>query len=187
MVFEALGNIRHICMQQTFNYVTQDWKANFRNPKARFILICFRLARQIRNSKRVFRIAFSPFLLFYKVVIESLLSVEIPWGVSIGENLKIYHGHGIVVHTKAVLGKNCSIRHTTTIGARGNDPDGNDVPVIGDFVDIGCHVVILGGIKIGNNVKIGAGSVVMIDVPENATVVGNPARIIANRRIDANS
>ena len=51
-------------------------------------------------------------------------------------------------------------------------------PVIGNHVKMGCHVCILGGVHIGNNVTIGAGSVVVKDVPDNAVVVGNPARFI---------
>ena len=51
-------------------------------------------------------------------------------------------------------------------------------PWLGDNVDVGANVVVIGGVRIGNNVKIGAGSVVTKDVPDNCTVVGNPARII---------
>jgi len=71
------------------------------------------------------------------------------------------------------------LRQSTTIGTKkGCDGSINQsAPIIGDNVDIGSNVVIVGPVKIGNNVSIGAGSVVK-DVPANATVVGNPARII---------
>lgn len=86
------------------------------------------------------------------------------------------HAFASIINAKSV-GRNFSFRQNTTVG---NKIDGrNDlVPIIGDNVTVGANVVIIGDIKIGNNVVIGAGSVVVKDVPDNAIVVGNPARII---------
>ncbi|MNG29745.1 Serine acetyltransferase [compost metagenome] len=74
-----------------------------------------------------------------------------------------------------MIGENCVIRQGVTIG---NRKSGDDVPTIGDNVDIGAGAVIIGKIKIGDNVKIGANAVVLKDVPDNCTAVGNPARHI---------
>ena len=90
------------------------------------------------------------------------------------------HYGGIIVNGNVKIGKNCSIRPFSVIGNKRNG-DNNDVPTIGDNVTIGCNVSIIGGITIGSNVTIGAGSVVINNVPDNAIVVGNPARIISKK------
>lgn len=76
------------------------------------------------------------------------------------------------------IGQNCIIRHMTTIGTNGNPQMEKLTPIIGDNVDIGCMCGIFGNITIGNNVKIGAGTIITKNVPDNCVVVGNPARII---------
>lgn len=75
------------------------------------------------------------------------------------------------------IGCNFTCRQNTTIGNKSDDKP-NERPTIGDNVTLGANVVIIGNVRIGNNVIIGAGSVVVKDVPDNAVVVGNPARII---------
>ena len=75
------------------------------------------------------------------------------------------------------MGKNCSVYQNVTIG-RGKKVNDIDVPIIGDNVTIFTGAIIIGGVHIGNNAKIGAGAVVVKDVPENATVVGQAARIL---------
>lgn len=76
-----------------------------------------------------------------------------------------------------MIGKGFTCRQNTTIGNK-LDSRSNERPKIGNDVTVGANVVIIGAVNIGNNVIIGAGSVVVKDVPDNAVVVGNPARII---------
>lgn len=107
---------------------------------------------------------------------ELCLGALIRPGTDIGPGLYIGHTGVVRIHPDIKAGKNLSIGQLVTIGARGVGHKG--VPVIGDNVYIGVGAKILGEIKIGNNVKIGANAVVITDVPDNATAVGVPARII---------
>ncbi len=89
----------------------------------------------------------------------------------------------IVIHKKAVIGKNCRISQGVTIGGT---PNRVELPVIGDNVYIGAGAKIIGNIKIGNNVVIGANSVVITDIPDNCVAVGMPAKVI-KEGIDINN
>ena len=85
----------------------------------------------------------------------------------------------------AVIGKNCTLRCNTVIGNKElADGTNSSCPIIGDNVNIGPNSCIIGPIKIGNNVVIGAGSVVIKDVPDNCIVAGNPAKIIKKIKSD---
>jgi serine O-acetyltransferase len=84
------------------------------------------------------------------------------------------HPNGIVIHSDAVIGPNCLIFQQVTIGSR----DDSGAPRIGGHVDIGAGAKILGAIAIGHHAKIGANAVVLSDVPEGATAVGIPAKVI---------
>lgn len=94
-----------------------------------------------------------------------------------GKGLSLPHHGGIIVNGKVKVGNNCSIRPFTVIGNKRNGLN-DEVPVIGDNVTIGCNVSIIGGVRIGNDVTIGAGAVVIHDVPDGCVVAGNPARVI---------
>lgn len=112
-----------------------------------------------------------------RIFIRLCFSAEIPSWSKIGKGTTFAHnGLGVVIHPRAVIGKNCKILQHVTIGGR--QGHGGLLPVIGDNVLIGVGALILGGCKMGNNATIGAGAIVLKDVPDNAVVVGNPARII---------
>lgn len=96
----------------------------------------------------------------------------IPFSTKVGVGLKYAHPYSTVLNAESI-GDNFSCIHCVTIGKKDNHR-----PRIGNNVSVGCHVTIIGNINIGNNVIIGAGSVVVKDIPDNAVVVGNPARII---------
>lgn len=86
-----------------------------------------------------------------------------------------YGGIGTVIHARAVIGSNCMIGQNITIGGKSG---WYEVPIIGDNVHISAGARILGPVRIGNNVIIGANAVVVKDVPDNCIVAGIPAKII---------
>ena len=107
------------------------------------------------------------------------MGLELRPRTQIGSGFRIDHGFGLVINENAKIGANVHVRHGVTIGCKmlAGGAQGES-PVIGDDVEIGAGAILLGGIKIGNGAKIGAGSIVVTDVPANATVVGPPAKCI---------
>jgi len=158
-----------------WGFIRQDWASNRNNTKGRFITLFFRIANYAKG-KRFTKWLFIPYLAFYKFFVEWVLGIEIPYNTAIGKGFRIYHGQALVINKNTVIGENCLVRHSTTIGNKGESD--KCCPVIGNNVNIGAHVCILGNITIGENVTIGAGSMVTKDIPANCIVVGNPARII---------
>ncbi len=101
---------------------------------------------------------------------------------SIDEGLNIAHIGGIIINGNVKIGKNFSIRPYSVIGNKA-DGKNKEIPIIGDNVSVGCNCSIIGNVRIGSNVVIGAGSVVISDVPDNCIVVGNPARVVKKNDI----
>ena len=104
-----------------------------------------------------------------------VFSCDIPYTVKIGKQLSLPHfGLGVVVHPNTIIGDNVKIYHQVTIGAR----NGKWNSIIGNNVLLGTGCKIWGDIHIGNNVQVGANSVVLKDLPDNSTAIGIPAKII---------
>jgi serine O-acetyltransferase len=104
-----------------------------------------------------------------------ITGIEIHPGASLGDGLFIDHGAGVVIGETAEVGDNVTIYQGVTLGGTGKET-GKRHPTVGDNVIIGAHSQLLGSIEVGDNVKVGSGSVVIHDTPANATVVGNPGR-----------
>ena len=100
--------------------------------------------------------------------------IDIHCNTQIGYGLYIGHGGPVVVNPTTIIGNNVNLSQFTTIGANG----GRQAAIIGDNVYIGPNVCLINAVRIGNNVTIGAGSVVTKDIPDNATAVGNYAKVI---------
>lgn len=106
-----------------------------------------------------------------------LTGIEIHPGAKLGEGLFIDHGMGVVIGETAEIGNNVTLYQGVTLGGTGKEK-GKRHPTIGDNVVIATGAKVLGSFKVGNNSKIGAGSVVLSAVPENSTVVGIPGKVV---------
>ena len=113
--------------------------------------------------------------------------IEIHPGAQIGKGLFIDHGHGVVIGETTIIGDNVTLYQGVTLGGTGKET-GKRHPTIEDNVMISVGAKVLGSFTIGENSKIGAGSVVLSEVPPNSTVVGVPGRVVKqdNVRIPRN-
>jgi serine O-acetyltransferase len=106
------------------------------------------------------------------------LGISLPFVTDIGSGFYIGHFGGIVVNAGSRIGKNCNLSHGVTLG-QANRGRNKGYPIIGNNVYIGPGAKIIGAVKIGNNVAVGANCVVTRDVPDNAVVVGVPGQVIS--------
>jgi serine O-acetyltransferase len=162
-----------------------DWLADLRRCDRRRPLLkeqslwaiwVYRFGRRVERRREgvLKRVQTAFYWLLFRFV-ETLLATSLPKSAQIGPGLRIWHFGGIFIHHQARLGSNCTLRQGVTIGNRTED---GPAPIIGNGVDFGAYAQVLGGILVGNDCRIGAMSVVLCDVPDGATAVGNPARII---------
>jgi len=114
-----------------------------------------------------------------------LTGVEIHPGAKLGPGLFIDHGMGVVIGETAEVGENVTIYQSAVLGGRGKEK-GKRHPMIGNNVVIAAGAKILGSFTVGEGARIGAGAVVLKDVPPHCTVVGVPGRIVREqgRRVD---
>ena len=112
-----------------------------------------------------------------------ITGIEIHPGAKIGRKLFIDHGMGIVIGETTTIGNNCTIYHNSTLGGTGKDKYKRH-PDLGNNVIVGSGAKVLGPIKIGNNVEVGANAVVTKDFPDNVAIAGVPAKIIKRKKND---
>ncbi len=103
--------------------------------------------------------------------------IEIHPGATIGKGFFIDHGHGVIIGETAVIGDNVTLYQGVTLGGTGKE-HGKRHPTLGNNVMVSAGAKVLGSFSIGENSKIGAGSVVLEEVPPNSTVVGVPGRVV---------
>ena len=108
--------------------------------------------------------------------------IEIHPGATIGKGLFIDHGSGVIIGETAIVGDNVTLYQGVTLGGTGKET-GKRHPTIGDNVMISAGAKIIGSFTVGENSKIGAGSVVLEEVPPNCTVVGVPGRVVKRDNI----
>jgi serine O-acetyltransferase len=107
-----------------------------------------------------------------------LTGIEIHPGARIGEGLFIDHGMGLVIGETTIIGDNCHLTQGVTLGGTSNRREKRH-PTLGNHVTVGAGAKVIGAVTLGDHATIGAGSVVVTNVPEYATVVGVPGRVIA--------
>jgi len=139
---------------------------------------CYRLSNWVQIGRPAWPIRIPLKLLTFLAnkFCEVFMEMDIDPKASIGDGLIIAHIGGIHINYQVVIGRNCDIAHRVTIGASAMGRKG--APVIGDDVYIGTGATIVGKIKIGNGAKIAANTLVIANVPDGATVMGVPGRII---------
>ena len=154
-----------------------DFRRNRGNYKGMFVVFSYRIVSFLFSNKYlIVRILSLPLYWLYSFIFIWILGIEIPLNTRIGYGLQLWHGVGLVINKKVVIGSFCVLRHSTTIG---NKVPGGGCPVIGDNVEIGAHCIIIGDIVIGNNVTVGAGTIVAKSIPDNTLAYGNPLRLFS--------
>lgn len=131
----------------------------------------YRIAHYLYKKKRYF------WARWYSQRTVRKTGIEIHPGATIGKGLFIDHGNGVIIGETAVVGDNVTLYQGVTLGGTGKE-HGKRHPTIGDNVMISAGAKILGSFTVGENSKIGAGSVVLSEVPPNSTVVGVPGRVV---------
>lgn len=161
--------------------ILEDIKCNT-HVKSKFILSFYRLAFASRASNsKLIRVATIPFRLAYRIVVDWIMGVDIPTKVQVGRRLVLYHSMALVINESVVIGDDCVLRHSVTIGNKMTENGESRPPIIGNRVEIGAGAVILGDVTIGDDSKIGAGTIITKSVKPNSIMVGNPGRDIRIR------
>lgn len=166
-----------------FDGIRSDWKAHNHDWSRHgfWALVVYRFGRWRYGVRpRMLRMPLSFLYKLLKFFADSLLGIEIPCETVLGERFVIEHVGGIVISGDAVFGDDCVIRNGVTVGLRHRSQRGS--PHIGNRVDIGAGAKLLGPIRIGDDVAIGANAVVLCDVPDGCIAVGVPARVIQRKR-----
>lgn len=175
-----------------FSSLIADFKIIFeRDPAARNwleVLFCYPGLQAIllhRFSHWLFQIGIPFIPRFLSHIGRFLTGIEIHPGAQIGQGVFIDHGMGVVIGETAILGDYCLIYQGVTLGGTGKET-GKRHPTLGENVVVGAGCKVLGNIQIGNSVRIGAGSVVLRDVPSDCTVVGVPGRVVYRSGVKVN-
>jgi len=170
-----------------FSRIREQIETIFReDPAARSVLeivLCYPGFHAIllhRLAHGVFRAGFRVPARFISQVSRSLTGIEIHPGATIGRRFFIDHGMGVVIGETTEIGDDVLIYQGVTLGGTGKQ-SGKRHPTLGNKVIVGTGAKVLGNIRIGDNARIGAGSVVVHSVPDDSTVVGIPGKVVRQR------
>lgn len=158
----------------------EDWRRNgcdWTRPGFRALAVQRFGVWRMRIRSRALR---APLSVLYRTLhrfVRNRYGIELHATAQVGRRLCIAHQGAIVIHEFATIGDDCTIRQGVTLGAAGEYRI-DAAPVLGDRVDVGAGAMILGRVRIGDDARIGPNAVIMTDVPEGATAVAPPPRII---------
>jgi serine acetyltransferase len=151
-------------------------KKNFR------IVLSYRILNHYHKNK-IISILLLPLAVYYRLMTNKYC-IDLTVNTNIGAGFKLNHSYGIVVNQRTIIGDNVYIAHNVTIGSAGT----NKFPKIGNNVTIFPGSIIIGDVTIGDNVTIGAGSLVVKDIPSDTVVGGHPGKVLKTlSNIDINS
>jgi serine O-acetyltransferase len=179
----SLSYLRYLLYADLFRYGDRAHLASFlRHLLATpgFQYTVFMRACQYLATRKP-RPLFLPLYLAMRLVARELgfkYGIAIPASTNVGPGLFIGHPGDIVVHPRSVIGRNCNISQGVTLG-QANRGKRQGYPTVGDNVYIGPGAKLVGAVRVGNNVAIGANCVVTRDVPDNAVVVGIPGKVLS--------
>jgi serine O-acetyltransferase len=162
--------------------IREDWHTydGSLSRQGLWVMLVYRFGRwRYTIGSRFLRAPFSFLYRILKVLSQILTGIDLPCEVVVGRRFTIEHFGGIIISGDAVFGDDCVVRNGVTVGLRHTGQRGS--PVFGNRVDVGAGAKILGPIRIGDDVAIGANAVVIADVPANSLAVGVPARILPRK------
>ncbi len=161
-----------------FENLREDWHT-YEHDLARqglWVMAVYRFGRWRYTVRQAWlRVPLSLVYKVLKLLSQILTGIDLPCEVTVGKRLLIEHFGDIIISGDTVIGDDVIIRNGVTIGLKRTGERG--APVIGNRVDIGAGAKVLGAIRIGDDVSIGANAVVITDVPNHSLAVGVPARI----------
>lgn len=162
LIKEDLQKLTKPTLQEFIRYIIMN--ASFK------VTFWFRVLGALRKRKMFF-LLYALGYLYYKHL-QLITGIQLPPSTQIGGGLRFPHFSCIVINKDCIIGNNVTIFHGVTLGGNG----GNGCPKVGNNVVIGANATIIGNVKIGDDVFVGAGSVVTKDIPNGAVVVGNPLK-----------
>ncbi|HET8885514.1 MAG TPA: serine acetyltransferase [Salinimicrobium sp.] len=171
-----MKNLKH----DIFRYCGVD------SSKAYFSAVLFRAGARFMFLYRMCNkfSKYNPIGIFFRLWFKAIsvrYVVEIPHATKIGKGLFMTHFQGIIFNQSAIIGENCNISQGVTIG-RESRGKRKGSPTLGNRVMVGANSVVVGNIKIGDNVLIGPCTFVNFDVPSNSVVLGSPGKIISSEK-----
>lgn len=169
-----MGIIRYVKEEMQ---VIKERDAAVKTPLEVFLYPSFRAILRHRIAHRLYEKKHYFLARWYSQRTVRKTGIEIHPGAKIGRGLFIDHGHGVVIGETAEIGDNVTLYQGVTLGGTGKE-QGKRHPTIGNNVMISAGAKVLGSFTVGENSKIGAGSVVLREVPPNSTVVGVPGIIV---------
>ncbi len=165
-----------------FDNLREDWRTHERDlaRQGLWVMAVYRFGRwRYRIQNRWLRLPFSILYKLLKLLSQILTGIDLPCEVTVGRRFKIEHFGDIIISGDTVFGDDVVIRNGVTVGLKRTNERG--APIIGNRVDIGAGAKILGPIRIGDDVTVGANAVVLQDVPPNSLAIGVPAQIRPRR------